>query len=228
VREDLCGEAIRLAQLLTSRTDTGLPKVHALLALFYFQAARLETRVDGEGNLLLLAEQKRSQWDEALLARGVEQLERAAQGDELSEYHLQAGIASIHAMSASFADTDWHRIVELYDQLLAIAPSPVVALNRAVAYSMLEGPETALASLEELSTEAAMKNYYLLPAVRADFLRRLGRSAEAAACYNEALTYPCTEPERRFLLRRFDGLKTDTRRGAQRSFPRDKSARPPE
>jgi RNA polymerase sigma-70 factor, ECF subfamily len=211
VREDLCGEAIRLTQLLTSRTDTGLPKAQALLALFYLQAARLEARVDGEGNLLLLAEQERSQWDEALLARGVEQLERAAHGDELSEYHLQAAIASVHAMSASFADTDWQRIVELYDQLLAVAPSPVVALNRAVAQSMLEGPESALDTLEKLCTEATMKNYYLLPAVRADCLRRLGRSAEAAACYHEALTYPCSEPERRFLLRRIDDLKSDAR-----------------
>jgi RNA polymerase sigma-70 factor (ECF subfamily) len=210
VREDLCGEAIRLAQLLTSRIDTGLPKAQALLALFYFQAARLETRVDGEGNLLLLSEQERSQWDEELLVRGVEQLQRAAHGDELSEYHLQAAIASLHAISPRFADTDWRRILELYDHLLTIAPSPVIALNRAVARSMLEGPETALASLERLSTEPAIKNYYLLPAVRADFLRRLGRSAEAAACYNEALSYPCSEPERRFLLKRIEGLKTDT------------------
>ena len=210
VREDLCGEAIRLAQLLASRPDTGLPKVHALLALFYFQAARLETRVDGEGNLLLLAEQERSQWDQALLAHGALQLERAAQGDDLSEYHLQAAIAAVHVTSASFADTDWPRLLELYDQLLAMAPSPVVALNRAIAQSMVEGPGTALASLETLSKERSTKNYYLLPAVRADFLRRLGRNAEAAACYREALTYPCTEPERRFLLRRLDGLKTDT------------------
>jgi RNA polymerase sigma-70 factor (ECF subfamily) len=210
VREDLCGEAIRLAQLLASRPDTGLPKVHALLALFYFQTARLESRIDGDGNLLLLAEQQRSQWDQALLARAVGHLEQAAQGNELSEYHLQAGIAAVHATSASFADTDWRRLVELYDQLLALSPSPVVALNRAIAKSMVEGPQTALALLDELRAEPAMKNYYLLPAVRADFLRRLGRPAEAAACYQEALTYPCTEPERRFLLRRIDGLKTDT------------------
>jgi RNA polymerase sigma-70 factor (ECF subfamily) len=207
VREDLCGEAIRLAQLLASRPDTGLPKVHALLALFYFQAARLETRVDGEGNLLRLDEQERSQWDQALLTRGVSHLDQAAQGDELSEYHLQAGIAAVHATSVRFADTDWRRLVELYDQLLALAPSPIVALNRAIAQSMLEGPEIALATLDELSAEPAMRNYYLLPAVRADFLRRLGRDAEAAACYQEALTYPCTEPERRYLLRRIDGLK---------------------
>jgi RNA polymerase sigma-70 factor (ECF subfamily) len=206
VRQDLCGEAIRLAQLLASRLDTGLPKVHALLALFYLQAARLETRVDGEGNLLLLSEQERSQWDQTLLAHGVDQLERAAQGDELSEYHLQAAIAAVHATAKSFADTDWPRLVELYDELLALAPSPVVALNRAIAQSMVEGPEPALASLEALSAEPALSNYYLLPAVRADFLRRLGRNAEAAAGYQEALNYPCSEPERRFLLRRIDAL----------------------
>ncbi len=209
VREDLCGEAIRLAQLLTSRPDTSQPKVHALLALFYSHAARFQTRVDGEGNLLLLAEQERSRWDQALLARGVAHLEQAAQGDELSEYHLQAGIAAVHATSASYDETDWTRLVGLYDQLLALSPSPVVALNRAIARSMVEGSEVALASLDELGAEPAMKNYYLLPAVRADFLRRLGRGAEAAACYREALACPCTEPERRYLLGRIEELKTD-------------------
>jgi RNA polymerase sigma-70 factor (ECF subfamily) len=214
VREDLCGEAIRLAQLLASRPDTGLPKVHALLALFYFQAARLETRVDGDGNLLLLAEQERARWDQALLARGVAQLERAAQGAELSEYHLQAGIAAVHATSPSVAETNWPQLVALYDQLLALAPSPVVALNRAIAQSMVDGPEMALASLDALSAEPALKNYHLLPAVRADLLRRLGRTAEASARYHEALTYACTEPERRFLLRRIAGLQTDSGHGS--------------
>jgi RNA polymerase sigma-70 factor (ECF subfamily) len=213
VREDLCGEAIRLAQLLASRPDTGLPKVHALLALFYFQAARLEARVDGEGNLLLLAEQERSQWDQQLLAHGLAELERAAHGDELSEYHLQAGIAAGHATSASVAETNWPRLLALYDQLLALAPSPVVALNRAIAQSMVEGPGAALAAVDELSAEDALKNYYLLPAVRADFLRRLGRSAEAAACYQEALSYPCTEPERRFLMRRIEACSAPNRSG---------------
>jgi RNA polymerase sigma-70 factor (ECF subfamily) len=209
VREDLCGEAIRLAQLLASRPDTGLPKVHALLALFYLQAARLDTRVDAGGNLLLLADQERSQWDQRLLALGVSQLEPAAQGGELSEYHLQAAIAAVHATSPSTAQTNWPRLLALYDQLLALALSPVVALNRAIAQSMVDGPEAALASLDALSGEAALKNYRLLPAVRADFLRRLGRTAEAAACYHQALTYPCTEPERRFLLRRIESLEAD-------------------
>jgi RNA polymerase sigma-70 factor (ECF subfamily) len=208
VRDDLCGEAIRLAQLLASRPDTGLSKVHALLGLFYLQAARLETRVDSAGNLLLLADQERSRWDQTLLAQGVGQLENAAQGNELSEYHLQAAIAAVHATSASFADTDWPRLLALYDRLLALTPSPVVALNRAIAQSMVEGPESALTSLDRLRTNPAMKNYYLWPAVRADFLRRLGRTTEAIASYHEALGYPCTEPERRFLLRRIDGLST--------------------
>jgi RNA polymerase sigma-70 factor, ECF subfamily len=205
---------------LASRPDTALPQVHALLVLYYFQAARLETRVDGDGNLLLLALQERSQWDQALLASGVRELERAAQGDELSEYHLQAGIAAVHATSASCADTDWPRLVVLYDALLTIAPSPVVALNRAIAQSMVEGPETAFGLLEELSTEPTMKHYYLLPAVPADFLRRLGRSAEAAASYHEALTCPCTEPERRFLLRQINALRRT------RQIP-DAACRPP-
>src|SRR5262249_51768276 len=154
--------------------------------------------------------QQRSQWDQALLTLGVDQLAQAAQGEELSEYHLQAGIAAVHATSASFDETDWPRLLELYDQLVALAPSPVVALNRAIAQSMVQGPQAALASLDALSAEPAMKNYYLLPAVRADFLRRLGRGDEAAACYREALAYPCTEPERRYLLRRIEGLKADS------------------
>jgi RNA polymerase sigma-70 factor (ECF subfamily) len=206
VRADLCEEAIRLAELLASRPDTNLPKVHALLALFCFQAARLETRVDGEGNLLLLAEQERSQWDQELLSRGVWHLDDAGQGDELSAYHLQAAIAAVHATSPSFDKTDWRRLVALYDELFSLAPSPVVALNRAVAQSMVEGPAIALISLDKLSSDPAMRNYYLFPAVRADLLRRLGRGAEAVLCYEDALSHSCSEPERRYLSRRIEEL----------------------
>jgi RNA polymerase sigma-70 factor (ECF subfamily) len=207
VREELCVEAIRLAQLLAARPDTGLPKVHALLALFYFQAARFETRQDGAGNLLLLEEQDRDRWDRRLLSAGASRLELAARGDELSEYHLQAEISAVHGASASFADTDWPRLVELYDQLFALAPSPVVALNGAIAQSMVDGPRAALASLDRLCVQPAMQNYYLLPAVRADFLRRLGRTAEAADFYRQALAMPCSEPEQRFLVRRMEEMQ---------------------
>lgn len=209
VRAELCSEAIRLVQLLALRPDTGLPKVHALLALLYFQAARLETRQDSAGNLLLLEEQDRNQWDQTLLMRGLQQLELAAAGDELSEYHLQAAIASMHVTSPSFADTDWPRLVELYDLLFALAPSPVVALNRSIALSMVSGPAAALKTLDELSLEPALKNYHLLPAVRADLLRRLGRLPEAAICYQQAMAAPCTDPERRFLQRRLQELQHD-------------------
>lgn len=209
VRGELCSEAIRLVQLLALRPDTGLPKVHALLALLYFQAARLETRQDSAGNLLLLEEQDRSQWDQSLLMRGLQQLELAAAGDELSEYHLQAAIASVHVTSPSFADTDWPRLVELYDLLFDLAPSPIVALNRSIALSMVAGPAAALKTLDELSLEPALKNYHLLPAVRADLLRRLGRLPEAATCYQQAIAAPCTDPERRFLQRRLQELQCD-------------------
>jgi RNA polymerase sigma-70 factor (ECF subfamily) len=207
VREELCAEAIRLARLLATRPDTALPKVHALLALFYLQAARLETRVDNEGNLLVLDDQDRSMWDQVLLTRGVEHLDLAGQGDELTAYHLQAAIAAIHATSMSLADTDWPRLLDLYDALLGVAPSPVVALNRIIPLMMVQGPETGLSSLEALRSEPTLKNYYLVPAVHADLLRRLGRTKEAAASYREALGCPCSEPERRFLMRRIDGIK---------------------
>lgn len=206
VREELCGEAVRLAELLLARPSTALPKVHALLALFYFQAARLATRVDGQGNLLLLAEQERKEWDKNLVERGLSHLDNAAKGDELTEYHLQAAIAAVHATSSSFVETDWPYLLRLYDQLLVLSPSPVVMLNRAIALSMVDGPRTALQSLEELTADPAMKSYYLLPAVQADLLRRLGRANEAAAAYRQAMTCLCTEPERRFLERRLREL----------------------
>lgn len=206
VRGDLCGEAMRLARLLAAHPSTRVPKLHALLALFYFQAARLPTRVDGDGNLLLLAEQDRTKWDQDALACGLAQLEQAADGEELSEYHLQAGIAAVHVTSASYAQTDWVYLLGLYDQLLESAPSPVVLLNRAIAQSMVEGPQAALRALEELDSDPAMKSYYLLPAVRADFLRRLGRTTEADLYYRQALSRPCTDPERRFLTKRLENL----------------------
>lgn len=206
VREDLCGEAMRLAQLLANRPSTALPKVHALLALFFFQAARFSTRVDGDGNLLLLEEQDRSEWDQNLLAQGLMQLEHSSQGDEISDYHLQAGIAAVHATSPSFAETDWPYLLDLYDDLLRKSPSPIVTLNRAIALSVVEGPEAALRSLEPLVGDPSMKNYYLFPAVRADLFRRLGRNDLAASCYLEALKCPSTEPERRFLSKRLEGL----------------------
>jgi RNA polymerase sigma-70 factor (ECF subfamily) len=207
VRQELCMEAIRLCGLLLARPGTTVPKVHALGALLCLQAARLPARVDSHGDVLLLAEQDRTLWDQELLARGFAHLERAAEGDELSPYHLQAGIAAVHAAASCFESTDWPRLLVLYDHLLAAEPTPVAALNRAVVLSMVDGPKMGLAALEPLGAEPSLEHYYLLPAARADMLRRLGRTGEAIHYYSRALEERCTEPERRFLFKRLEALK---------------------
>jgi RNA polymerase sigma-70 factor (ECF subfamily) len=206
VRADLCAEALRLVAQLAEREDTGRPAVHALAALLSFQASRLPARVDDDGNLLLLAEQDRSRWDRGLLRQAFGHFSRAAAGDELTTYHLEAAIAAHHAKAASGGDTDWTAILGLYDQLLALNPSPIVALNRAVALAGLRGPEAGLAAVAEIETHPALADYYLLPATRADLFARLGDTQQAAECYRQALARPCSEPERRFLQRRLEGL----------------------
>lgn len=206
IRHDLCVEAIRLGRILAARSDTDLPATRALLALMLLQAARLPARTDADGDLVLLADQDRSLWDGPLIHEGLRQLDLSAEGDELSEYHLQAGIAAQHALAPSFADTDWEAVLALYDQLMRLAPSPIVALNRAVAVGMVRGPQAGLEAIDELAGELSLRGYYLLPAVRADFLRRLGRAAEATTCYRVALTLPCSKPERRFLAKRLAKL----------------------
>jgi RNA polymerase sigma-70 factor (ECF subfamily) len=207
VRQELCAEAIRMCGLLLTRTITAQPKVHALYALMCLQAARLPARVDSQGDMLLLAEQDRTLWDQELLARGFGHLDRAADGDELSPYHLQAGIAVVHAAASSFETTDWAQLLGWYDHLLVAEPTPVAALNRAIVLSMVEGPGAGLDALEPLSAEPSLRHYYLLPAARADMLRRLGRGSEAADSYRQALEERCTEPERRFLFKRLNALK---------------------
>jgi RNA polymerase sigma-70 factor (ECF subfamily) len=207
VRQELCAEAIRLCGLLLTHPITAPPKVHALHALMCLQAARLPARVDTEGDILLLAEQDRSLWDQALLARGFARLELAAEGDELSPYHIQAGIAAVHAAAASYDTTNWVQLLSWYDQLLAVEPTPVAALNRAIVLTMVDGPGAGLAALEPICEETSLRHYYLLPAARADMLRRLGRGNEVAESYRQALDERCTEPERRFLFRRLHALK---------------------
>src|ERR1700726_1041044 len=149
VRSDLCGEAVRLATILADHPATSLPKVHALLALMLFQASRLPARCDAEGALVLLADQERRRWDRALIGRALGHLERCAAGERATAYHLEAGIAACHAMAPSYAATDWAQILALYDDRLALAPSPVVVLNRAVALSMVQGPRGGIAALAQ-------------------------------------------------------------------------------
>jgi RNA polymerase sigma-70 factor (ECF subfamily) len=199
VRRDLCDTAIRLCGQLAAHPVTDLPKTHALLALMLLQAARLPARTDQAGELFLLDEQDRSLWDQRLIARGFYHLDRAGRGDELTTYHLQAGIASCHAVASKAGETDWDRMLEFYDQLMVVQPSPVVWLNRAVALARVEGPRAALESLETLTEDPALRRYHLWHAVRGALAAELGDTREAAERYRAALQCQCTEPERRFL-----------------------------
>lgn len=214
VRTDLCHEALRLARELTTLPGIASPSSHALTALFALQAARLPSRVDAHGNLVLLADQDRSLWDRRLLHEGFAHLERAATGERLTSYHVQAAIAAQHAAAPSDETTDWRAILELYDQLRALDASPVVALNRAVAVARVAGPAAGFAALEPLAEEPALEGYYLLWAARGQLLLEIGRHAEAAEELRAALRCRCSEPERRFLQRRLQDCEEGARPGS--------------
>jgi RNA polymerase sigma-70 factor, ECF subfamily len=201
VRHDLCGEALRLGQLVAG-SSVSAPQAHALVALMAFQAARLPARVDSSGELVLLEDQDRAQWDGGLIALGFHHFGRCADGRRISAYHVQAAIAATHARASRGYDTNWRAILELYDHLMELSPSPVVALNRAVAIAKLEGPEAALAALRPLLEDRSLRNYHLLPAVRGRLLLEIGDREAAADCFRQALQRPCSEPEKRFLQRK--------------------------
>jgi RNA polymerase sigma factor (sigma-70 family) len=213
VRHDLCAEAIRLASLLADHPAGDQPAVHALLALMLLQAARLPGRTDAAGDLLLLDEQNRALWDRALIGRGLQELERSAHGDELTEYHLQAGIAACHTVAPSYAATNWPRILADYDELAALSASPVVLLNRAVALAMVAGPRAGLDALCQIADLPGMDSYHLFHATRAELLHRTGDDLSAQESYRRALDNVSTEPERRFLMRKITKSKKPEDRG---------------
>jgi len=202
IREDLCLEALRLARLVAS-SSIAEPRAHALVALMALQAARLPARVDQAGDLVLLEDQDRSRWNQPLSGLGFHHFDRSMAGDEVSEFHVQAAIAATHARAGDPQSLDWSVILHLYDQLLSINPSPVVALNRAVAVAKVRGPAEALASIEPLEKDPKLSDYYLRLAVRGHLLMEVGQRAEAASCFQAALKCPCSEPERRFLTRKW-------------------------
>ncbi|MCL4818670.1 MAG: sigma-70 family RNA polymerase sigma factor [Vicinamibacteria bacterium] len=202
VREDVCREAIRLAELLADHPATAAPEADALCALLLFQASRLRARRDAAGELLLFAEQDPGLWDLALVARGVARLRASARGERLTAYHLEAEIAGLHA--APERGTDWGQIVHLYDLLLELRASPVVALNRAIALGQRDGPQAGLDAVEALGAQRALRAYAPRHAARGFFLARLGRGAEAAAAWEEARALTSNEPLRRFLARQRD------------------------
>ena len=206
LRVDLCAEAIRLARMLVVLMPDE-PAAAALLALMLLHDSRRDARVDAEGELVLLADQDRSRWDRGKIAEGIDLVERAVEVTRPGPYALQAAIAAAHA-GAVAGDTDWGRVVALYDELLALQPSPVVALNRAVAVSMAAGPEAGLRELNRIDDEGSLRGYHLLHAARGALLRDLGRRDEATRSYRRALELARTASERRFLARRLRELGT--------------------
>jgi RNA polymerase sigma factor (sigma-70 family) len=202
VRADLCEEAIRLAELLAQHPAGDQPKTHALLALMLLNASRIPTRVDSEGNLLRLKEQDRTQWDQSMIARGMFHFAQSAAGDQLSEYHLQAGIAACHCSAKDYESTDWRQILSLYDRLSEFDQSPIVALNRAVAFAKIHGPEAGITAVAAIRSSQKLKSYYLLYAVLGEFESQLNHKKAAAEHFRRSFELAETKSERAFLLKR--------------------------
>ena len=198
VREELCAEAVRLGRLLAELMPDE-PEVMGLLALMLLTESRRATRTGPDGELVRLADQDRDQWDRGLVAEGQGIVRQLLRRGQPGPYQIQAAINAVHSDAASADATDWRQILQLYDQLLRVAPSPVVALNRAVAVAELSGPSAALALVDEMVDDLALDRYHLFHAIRADLLRRLGRTAEAAAAYDAAIARTENAAERDLL-----------------------------
>src|SRR5206468_5733543 len=186
VREELCQEAIRLTELLAQHRAGNQPKTHALLALMLLNAARTPAREDDQGNLLRLEEQDRTRWDQTMIARGMSRLRDSAEGGEISEYHLQAGIAACHATAVDYQSTDWVRILSLYDRLMEFDDSPVVALNRAVAVANVHGPRAGLKAVRAIRDREKLASYYLFYSVIGELEMRLNNREAAAEQFRKA------------------------------------------
>lgn len=208
VRSELCHEAIRLASLVATLLP-GESEVLGLLALMLLQHSRTPARQTPSGDLVLLDDQDRSLWDRSAIQQGLSALTRAGESPHRGPYQVQAGIAAVHATARSAADTDWHTIARLYDQLVQLTPTPVVALNRAVAHGMANGPVAGIALLDQIE---GLESFHLYHAARADTLRRMGRSSEALAAYTRALDFVTNPAERQFLWRRLAECETSRER----------------
>jgi RNA polymerase sigma-70 factor (ECF subfamily) len=204
VRQELCHEAIRLAALVSEHPVGKAPKTHALLALMLLNTARLPSRQDGEGNLLLLKEQDRSQWDQGMIARGMFHLAHSSEGDEITEFHLEAGIAACHCAASDYGSTDWRQILELYDQLVRLDDSPVVALNRAVALAEVHGPQAGIEAVSASQNLSSLESYYLLYAVLGEFELRLRHAPAAAAHFRRSMQLAEIKSEQAFLAKRLE------------------------
>jgi RNA polymerase sigma factor (sigma-70 family) len=209
LREELSHEAIRLASLLLAHPAGRTPRAHALLALMLLTAARFPSRLDEHGALLRLHDQDRSKWDRTLIEQGLLHLVAAAEGAELSEYHLQAGIAAIHCTAADYASTDWARILRHYDELYRLKASPIVALNRAVVVAHLQGPQAGLDALAAITDRDRLESHYLLHAVAGELHWRLKDERAAAASFRRALALAHVGPEQAYLARMLERSAED-------------------
>jgi RNA polymerase sigma-70 factor (ECF subfamily) len=207
IRRDLCDQAVALTQVLTELLP-GEPEAKGLLALMLFHRARQGARLNDRGDLVTLEDQDRTRWDRAQIALARGHLEEALARKRPGQYQVQAAIAGVHAAAPTAQATDWPMIARLYQHLADMTGSPVVELNRAVAVAMADGPAAGLALLRPLEAGGALAGYYLLPATRADFLRRLGRRDEAASAYAAAAALAVTGPERRFLNARLAEVRS--------------------
>jgi RNA polymerase sigma-70 factor, ECF subfamily len=206
IRAELCREAIRLGRLLVEVMPER-PEANALLALMLLHDARRDARTAANGDAILLEAQDRTRWDQKHIAEGLERIEAALRAlVRPNTYAVQAAIAALHMRADRYEDTDWPQIAGLYEVLMRIHPTPVVELNHAVAVSMVDGPERALRLVDSIARRGELKGYHMLPAVRADLLRRLGRRTEAIEAYQQALQSAELEPERRFLAARLAEL----------------------
>jgi RNA polymerase sigma-70 factor (ECF subfamily) len=207
IREELCREAIRLGTLLAEHPAGNRPKTHALLALMFLNAARMPARLDTDGNILRLKEQDRSCWDQPTIARGCFHLMQSTADDEASEYHLQAAIAGCHCAAKDYESTDWRQILSLYDRLLEMDDSPVVALNRAVAVANVHGPKAGIEAVEAILNQEQLNSYYLLYAVRGEFEAHLSNREAAIDCFRKSLELATIKSEQMFLSKRLQDLE---------------------
>jgi RNA polymerase sigma-70 factor (ECF subfamily) len=196
IRKDVCAEAMRLCLMLINHSSTSRPDVSALMALMCFHAARFDARLDDKGSIILLREQDRNLWNKGLIEKGNYYLTRSATGSDITEYHMEAGIAFFHSNAEKFEDTNWNEILRMYDLLLRIKTSPVILLNRAIALSQVQGPENALAQVTEME---GMDNYYLYHATLGELYLQTGDKIDAALHFQKAMELTSSRAERELL-----------------------------
>jgi len=207
IRKDIIDESLRLGSLLIRHPSTRHPKVYALLALMYFNSARSNARLDKEGNILLLKEQDRNLWNREAILTGTKMLNESAAADELSVYHLQAGIAREHMIAPTYDRTNWNNILHLYDLLYRLDPSPVIALNRAIVIGEIQGPSAGIEAIEKIPEKNAIGKYYLLPATLGEFHHKLDERIKAREYYLEAMRLTQSSAEKNLLQKKISALK---------------------